>query len=147
MVDAVLGGFAGAAASVVTSLVFVFDESTPAPAAVLAAGLFGGEPADHFRLGLASTFLYGVPGGAGYAAVLSVAGVEPSSLMAGVGGGTLYGVALFAVIRATLTWVDRPGGGYDRRLLLAHALYGASLGAWLLFGPTDPTATPGPAGM
>lgn len=144
MVDVFIGLFGGVAASLAAALVFAFDSSTPFPVSLVVARLFGSDPTERYYLGFAGTFAYGLPAGAAYVSVfsrvplLSLTSPTGAVVYAVVWGGALAG--LFAIL------IGDRDTGYDRYLLVAHLLYGFVLAGFVLLGPTDPTATAGPAG-
>lgn len=145
MTGTIIGLFGGAAASLMGSLVFAFDESTPFPLSVVAARALGGDATEYYRLGFLSTFLYGLPLGAAYVYVFSRA---PLISVNSPLGGLIYGTVWGALITALLLLLvgGRPNEGYSQRILVAHLMYGLVLAGFVVLGPTDPTATPGPAG-
>jgi hypothetical protein len=144
MVGPVLGLFGGVAGTLVAAALLAMDDRAPLPAALLAARTSGGEPVDYLRVGVIGQFVYGVPAGAVYVLLLSALGIPVGWLPAALLSGTIYGVALFLAVRAVLSAAAADADAFDRQLLVAHALYGLILGIWLVIGPVDPTATPGP---
>lgn len=148
MVDPVVGLFGGAAASVAAVLVFAFDDSVPFPASLVVARVLGttdSDPDERYYVGLAGTFAYGLPAGVAYVALFSrVPLLSVTSFPGGVVYGVVWGVALAGLL--ALLAGDRIAAGYGRYLLASNLLYGFVLAGFVVMGPTDPTATPGPAG-
>lgn len=145
MVDAVLGAVGGAAASLVASFVFAFDDSVPFPVSLVLARLLGIDATDHYRLGFLGTFAYGVPAGFAYVALFSrVPGLSLTSLVGALVAATVWAGVLTGLFVALVG--DQREAGYDRYLLASHLLYGLVLAGLVALGPTDPTSTTGPAG-
>lgn len=145
MVDTALGLFGGLAASLVAALVFAFDDSIPFPVSLVVARALGTTPTDHYYLGFAGTFAYGLPAGVAYVSLFSrVPVLSPTSVLGGILYGVLWGVLLTGLFVVLIS--EGREDGYDRYLLASHLLYGLVLAGFVALGPTDPTSTPGPAG-
>lgn len=145
MVDVGMGLFGGAAASLVASFVFAFDDSVPFPVSLVAARLLEIDATAHYNLGFLGTFVYGLPAGLAYVAVFSrVPLLSITSLPGALLYATVWGFVLTGLFVALLG--DRREAGYDRYLLASHLLYALVLAGFVALGPTDPTSTTGPAG-